>query len=224
MKIGVRLPRRFEDSGDYLADVRAMDVAGVDSLWLDDGGYEPWLLLAAIAAVTGRVRLVAPVSAAAGHAPQQLGLRVATLDRLSRGRAVLGVSGAAEDPDGVKAVIELARRSQCRVILQTSDDRQAGFSARLADGLAGFDGSPELFRSALKSVLHLREQERRTGGFELWAAVEMPDDREAWRRTRREYEDAGATGVIVRGDPRLLDLLRNDDEDGDRSDLGLAQG
>jgi len=52
----------------------------------------------------------------------------------------------------------------------------------------------------------------------------MPDDRETWRRLRREYEDAGATGIIVPSDPRLLDLLRNGDEEDDRSDLGLAQG
>src|SRR6202008_4823434 len=45
LKIGVRLPRQFEDSGEYLADARAMDAAGVDSLWLDDIGDEPWLLL-----------------------------------------------------------------------------------------------------------------------------------------------------------------------------------
>jgi hypothetical protein len=30
--------------------------------------------------------------------------------------------------------------------------------------------------------------------------------------------------VIVPADPRLLDLLRNGDEEEDRSDLGLAQG
>ena len=33
-----------------------------------------------------------------------------------------------------------------------------------------------------------------------------------------------ATGVVVPLDPRLLDLVRNDDEDEDRSDLTLAQG
>jgi hypothetical protein len=41
---------------------------------------------------------------------------------------------------------------------------------------------------------------------------------------RREYEEAGATGIVVPLDPRLLDLLRNGDEEEDRSDLGLAQG
>ena len=61
LKIGVRLPSQFEDAGEYLADARALEAAGVDSLWLDEAGHEPWLVLAAIAAVTGRARLVAPV-------------------------------------------------------------------------------------------------------------------------------------------------------------------
>jgi hypothetical protein len=34
----------------------------------------------------------------------------------------------------------------------------------------------------------------------------------------------GTTGVIVPAGPRLLDLLRNADEEDDRSDLILAQG
>src|SRR3989442_1502263 len=60
LKIGVRLPRQFEDSGDYLADARAMESAGADSLWLDDDGYDPWLVLAGMATINGRIRLVAP--------------------------------------------------------------------------------------------------------------------------------------------------------------------
>jgi hypothetical protein len=62
LEIGVQLPGRFDDSGDYLADAWAMDAAGVDSIWLDDEGYDRWQLLAAIAAVTGRARLMAPLT------------------------------------------------------------------------------------------------------------------------------------------------------------------
>ncbi len=220
LKIGVRLPRQFEDSGDYLADARAIESAGADSLWLDDEGYDPWLLLAGMATVTSRIRLIVPVSSAERRAPQDLGVRVATLSRLSRGRMALAVTGVAESSAGVDAVIELARRSQCCVILETATDRRAG----LADGLVGFNDSPELFRAAVEPVARFREREKLTGPFELWATIKMPDDRETWRRTRQEYEDAGATGIIVPADPRLLDLLRNGDEEEDRSDLNLAQG
>jgi len=220
LKIGVRLPRRFDDSGDYLADARAMDSAGADSLWLDAEGYDPWLLLAGMATITGRVRLVVPVSSADVRAPQDLNAKVATLSRLSRGRTALAVPGLAEGSAGVDAVIELARRAQCCVIVETASDRRAG----LADGVVGAGESAERFRAAVEPVTRFRERAGLTGPFELWAGIKMPDDRETWRRLRREYEDAGATGIIVPSDPRLLDLLRNGDEEEDRSDLGLAQG
>jgi luciferase-like monooxygenase len=220
LKIGVRLPRQFEDSGDYLADARAMESAGADSLWLDDGGYDPWLLLAGMATITGRIRLMVPVSSADLRASQDLGARVATLSRLSRGRMALALAGGGDASAGVEGVIELARRSQCCVIFEAANDRRAA----LADGVVGFGESPELFRAAVAPVAKFREREKLTGPFELWAAIKMPDDRETWRRLRRDYEEAGATGIIVPSDPRLLDLLRNGDEEEDRSDLGLAQG
>src|SRR2546425_348579 len=124
LKIGVRLPRQFEDSGDYLADARAMESAGADSLWVGDEGYDPRLLLAGVGAVTSRIRPVVPVSSAGRGGPGKLG----------------GPPGAPSRPS---------------------------------------PGRPA---------------------------------------------PAGATGLIVPLDPRLLDLLRNGDEEEDRSDLGLAQG
>jgi hypothetical protein len=60
--------------------------------------------------------------------------------------------------------------------------------------------------------------------FEAWATIAMPDDRAGWRNAHAEYEAAGATGLIVPADPRLLDLLRNGDQEEDRVDLNLAQG
>jgi alkanesulfonate monooxygenase SsuD/methylene tetrahydromethanopterin reductase-like flavin-dependent oxidoreductase (luciferase family) len=219
LKIGVRLPRRFEDSGDYLADARAMEAAGADSLWLDAEGYDPWLLLAGMATITGRIRLVVPVSSAELRAPQDLGGKIATLSRLSRGRMALAVAAPAERA-GIDAVIELARRSSSRVILETPGDGRAG----LADGVVDGSESPEQFRAAVATVAQSRERDRLAGTFELWATLTMPDDPETWRRLRREYEAAGATGLIVPADPRLLDLLRNGDEEEDRSDLRLAQG
>ena len=59
MKVGVLFPSRFEDPGEFLADARAMEAAGVDSAWLsdDDAGIDPMLALAAIGAVTNALRL-----------------------------------------------------------------------------------------------------------------------------------------------------------------------
>jgi len=139
LKIGVRLPRQFEDSGDYLADARAMESAGADSLWLDDDGYDPWLLLAGMATITGRIRLVAPVASAELRVSKDLEPRIATLSQLSRGRMALAVTGAAEGGAGVDAAIALARGAHCCVILETASDRRVG----LADGVVGFSESLE---------------------------------------------------------------------------------
>jgi hypothetical protein len=142
------------------------------------------------------------------------------LSRLSRGRTAVAITGAGDVTGGVDAVVALARRAQCCVILETSGDRRVG----LADGVVGFSESPERFRAAVAPVAQLREREQLTGPFERWASIKMPDDRQTWRRLRDDYAAAGATGIIVPVDPRLLNLLRNGDDEEDRSDLGLAQG
>lgn len=59
---------------------------------------------------------------------------------------------------------------------------------------------------------------------ELWVLLSSPQDRARWNDALREYEEAGATGVLVPAGPRLLDILRNAGEDEDRSDLSLSQG
>jgi hypothetical protein len=67
------------------------------------------------------------------------------------------------------------------------------------------------------------------GDFELddasrWAVTTFPDDRAAWQTTLDEAAASGISGLMVPADPRLLDLLRNPDDHGDRRDLQLAVG
>jgi hypothetical protein len=57
-----------------------------------------------------------------------------------------------------------------------------------------------------------------------WESVPVPDGRPAWRQTLADAAERGVPGLIVPADPRLLDLLRNPDEEVDRRDLQLAQG
>ena len=93
MRVGVLLPSRFEDPGEFLADARAMEAAGADSIWLEDGdGYDPMLALAACAAVTGKLRLglILPDSPSPSGGGSARGFE--TLQHLSRLRAVVGVS------------------------------------------------------------------------------------------------------------------------------------
>ncbi len=58
---------------------------------------------------------------------------------------------------------------------------------------------------------------------ERWVEANVPPDRDGWAALLREHEDAGATGIVVRWDPRLIDMLRNPDPD-DRSDLLMSTG
>jgi len=224
LKIGVQLPGRFGDAGDYLADARALDAAGADSLWLDDGPSDPWLLLAGIAAVTGRARLVAPLRTPDGDVPADVALRMSTLDRLSRGRLVLRLIECST-PRALSST--MGRVRECGawpVVLEWPGGAQEG-AARLCQGMIGPEGPATSWGSAFASI----SQSRGAGAqppapFEGWARIPSPEGREHWRQMLGDYEAAGATGVIVRADPRLVDILRNADEDEDRSDLTLAQG
>jgi len=88
MKVGVLLPSRFEDPGEFLADARAMEAAGADSIWLEEGdGYDAMLALAAIAAVTGQLRLGLIVPEGSPSLSRR-GLE--TLQLLSRQRVITG--------------------------------------------------------------------------------------------------------------------------------------
>jgi hypothetical protein len=81
---GLRIAVRFAptgDAGELFADARAVEAAGADSLWADAADGDPYVLLAALAAVTWRAALVA------SGAPDGAGR--ATCERLARGRLVI---------------------------------------------------------------------------------------------------------------------------------------
>ena len=88
-----------------------------------------------------------------------------------------------------------------RLILQVDDARAFAVANRISHGRAVL-GEP---------------------AGERWVAIAMPPDRASWTAALGEQEAAGATGVIVPWDPRLVDLLRNPDPD-DRSDLLMSTG
>lgn len=79
--IGVRVAPTGE-VGELFADARALEAAGADSLWVDAADGDPYVILAALAAVTWRVRLVA--RGASGDAASR-----ETCARLARGRLVI---------------------------------------------------------------------------------------------------------------------------------------
>ena len=100
MKIGAEL-RLGGDVGELFADARALEAAGADSLWvLAREDQDPWILAAALAAMTWRARLVV---VGAVDRPQTR----TTLVALSRGRLVIGErSGEAVTVPDAEGVIE----------------------------------------------------------------------------------------------------------------------
>jgi hypothetical protein len=57
-----------------------------------------------------------------------------------------------------------------------------------------------------------------------WLAAAPPESRAAWRSILADAADQGFEGVLVPASPRLLDILRNPEEPGDRRDLYLSMG
>lgn len=76
-----------------LAIAAAADVAGIDAIWLneDPEGWDAFVVLGALAAVTARAQLGTSVTSPYPRHPNLLAASAATLDRLAPGRAVLGL-------------------------------------------------------------------------------------------------------------------------------------
>jgi len=104
LRIGIQLPEveREVPWAEYAAMAASAEEAGFDSIWVGDhylyrdergerGPWEGWSLLAALAAVTRRVKLGPLVACLGFRAPAVLAKTAATVDEISGGRLVLGV-------------------------------------------------------------------------------------------------------------------------------------
>lgn len=186
----MRLPATIDDVGEYLADVTALEAAGAAAIWVDDTDLEPWVLLGAMAAVTHRVRLGCMLTSTGVWPSKTLNAAVTTLQKLSRGRIMVGVSSPGQA--GAKMFT-------------------AGSKKEAATGvILGVESADQLGNA-------------RDTHIEVWAAIAVPPDRAAWAEALSAYEAAGATGVIVSWNERVLDLLRNPEPD-DRTDLLISTG
>jgi alkanesulfonate monooxygenase SsuD/methylene tetrahydromethanopterin reductase-like flavin-dependent oxidoreductase (luciferase family) len=100
MRYGISIPN-FADPVQLVEVARVADASGWDGFFLWDHIVvdrsapppisEPWTVLAAAATATSRVRLGTMVTPVARRRPWVLARQVTTVDRLSGGRAVLGV-------------------------------------------------------------------------------------------------------------------------------------
>lgn len=222
LNIGVQLPVQIPDVGETLADARALEAAGVDSIWIDRRcQQDPWLLLASIATLTSRVRLAVPVSVPDTSLPEAFARKLATLDQLSRGRAIVKIE-AGVPPD---SIIELARQvGRVAVVLDAEDETSYAPQARRVDGFAHRGETPQVSEAVFRRIVERRRENGVNSPCELWVHIDLPTGREGWRRALSGCEAAGVSGVIVPFGARLLDMLRRPDEEDDRSDLVVAQG
>ncbi|HYO50153.1 MAG TPA: LLM class flavin-dependent oxidoreductase [Chloroflexia bacterium] len=97
MKYGFVIPGG--DVLDHLEIAQEIEAAGWDGVFVADMVYgtDPWVSLAAIAALTKRVRLGTLLTPVSRRRPWKLASETATLDRLSQGRAILAVGLGATD-------------------------------------------------------------------------------------------------------------------------------
>ena len=190
LQVAVRLPATIDDVGEYLADVTALESAGAAAIWIDDTELEPWVLLGAMAAVTHRVRLGCLLTSTGEWPSEALNAAATTLQKLSRGRIMVGVPLPGQAGATIFA---------------------AGSKTEAATGLIHEVESAD-------QLNHPRDTH-----IEVWAAIAVPPDRAAWVEALSAYEAAGATGVIVSWNERVLDLLRNPEPD-DRTDLLISTG
>jgi Luciferase-like monooxygenase len=222
LRIAVELSPDFASAGEFLADARAYEAAGAEAVWLarSTEGLDRLSLLAACAAVTSRIRLATALAESDPWQPALLPDVLRTLDRLSRGRVVLGVEAAAATEERIAALRSGGRRGP--ILVAGADDHAVVCATRLGDGLL----CPAEAAGGAFPRARATRPEPGTGAadpFELWARVPAPAGRAAWRELLDEYVAIGATGVVVAHAPNLLDILRNPEED-DRQDLAMAVG
>ena len=105
LDVGVQLPEveRTVQWPEMLEIAETAEAVGFESVWVGDhmlyrgdgraerGPWDAWVLLAAIAASTDRLKLGPLVASTAFHPPGLIARMAATIDEVSRGRFVLGL-------------------------------------------------------------------------------------------------------------------------------------
>ncbi len=121
MKVGVKIGPALDRS---VADAARMaEALGFDSVWVServavpldkphpyDPMVDPWVALAFIAAVTERVELGTSVSQIALRPPVLMARELATLDRLSNGRVIVGAGAGWVEEEFTSTGVEFATR------------------------------------------------------------------------------------------------------------------
>ena len=187
-RLGYLLPTRERimggqpETGSLLALAERAETLGYDSIWVGDSllarpRHDALTLLTAVAARTRKVELGTAVLLPALRNPVLLAHQVATLDRISEGRLILGV-GIASDWPNIRAEFEAAG---------VPFDKRVG---RMIEGLALcralWTGKPVDWNGRWKVEAGvLGPTPHRPGGPPIWVAGAVAASRE---RTGRLYD------------------------------------
>ena len=116
--LGLTIPGTAPDATPTtpLAFARRAEAAGLHSVWatdrIMDRTPDPLVTLAAVAAVTTRVRLGTSVLLGALRRPLVLAKAVATLDALAAGRVILGLGAGSREDDFAAAQVPIRERGR----------------------------------------------------------------------------------------------------------------
>ncbi|MER7569289.1 LLM class flavin-dependent oxidoreductase [Streptomyces sp. NPDC097941] len=201
MKLGLAVP--FVDHEALLSWAQRADEGPYHRLGLPDrivyDNPETMMMLAAMAAVTTRIRLQSEILLAPLREPVVLAKQAATLDRLSRGRFSLGLGVGARDDDFRAVGADFARRGR-RLEEQLTLMRRIWSGAPLNDGVGSVGPSP----------LHARGPELLFGAFapsalarvarwgDGFLCAALPEQAGGMLQlVRRQWQEAGREGQPV---------------------------
>ncbi|MHB8588506.1 MAG: hypothetical protein ACYDA0_06605 [Candidatus Dormibacteraceae bacterium] len=139
---------------------------------------------------------------------------VDTLGRWSGGRVVVGTRPGHE-PRALVEQLKGLRSAPPSILFICDTTGEAEQSAPLADGV--------ILPAGDEDIRALRAGSSQDA-FEVWVDAALPTDRAGWASLTAALEAAGATGIMVSWDPRIIDLLRGAGEPDDRIDLLIATG
>lgn len=202
MKFGVIIPWGSVD--EQIADARLAEAAGWDAVFTWDGihvgddieVHDPWVLMAAFAMATRRVRIGAIIQPLARRRPWKVAREAVTLDHVSRGRFVLCVGLGATDDSGWAKVGEPADR---RTRAEKLDETLEILTGLWSGEPFGFEG--EHYRFPPMAFRPTPVQQPR---IPIWVVGAWPSDRSMGRAARYD----GVLPYPLGGSPITPDVVR----------------
>ena len=175
MRFAIDIPNFLEYADPHLVVevAREAEDSGWDAIWVwdhvlrtpADPHADPWILLAAIAAATTRIRLGPMVVPLARRRPSHVAREAVTLDHLSRGRLTLGVGSGSRDHE----FTSFGDPAELRTRAEMLDEGLAVITGLWGGGRFDFDGRH--FQAHVESFLPVPLQRPR---IPIWVAATWP--------------------------------------------------